>query len=250
MTKHLTGVLTVYQNNGVFNYERMANFTAQRSGELFQLPYHVEKTESKGTWKRFFHGTEGEHPFLNDGQIDAMAKTPFDVTIFTDADFLPVTDALAKAALEVGPDRPLAFLQHKHVLREDLRQTLISDVVNPFPIWSTVLIYYMDRSPNSLTNRFFHSVRHVRDHWVFYAKQIGVPDTLYRNDFAFAIAGHRLGISLRQLGLPDWYRCVFYFDVPCEQVTPTTVSMKGFKVPYDVHCMHKPSLLQVIECQQ
>lgn len=243
---NLTGVLTVYQNNGVFDYEKLAKFSATRSGKLFGLPHTSIRTDSVGEWKRNFHGVQGEHAFLNDRQIDAMASSPFDVTIFHDADFLPVSQGLSIEAANVNATNPLRFLHARNVMREDLTSELRSDAVNPFPVWSTVLLYYMDRTPGSLTLRFFDEVRRIRDHWEFYAKQIGVPPTLYRNDFAFAIALRRLRVPLERVCLTPNYRCVFYFDVLCDQVTSSSVSMNGLVVPYDVHCMHKPSLLNSI----
>lgn len=244
--RELTGVLTVYKNNGVFDYERLARYSALRSGVLFGLPHASIRTDSVGEWRRHFHGVEGEQSFFNDRQIDAMAETPFNVTIFHDADFLPVTQWLSIEAAGVNVNTPLKFLRAKHVVTEDLTSELRSDAVNPFPVWSTVLIYYLDQTPGSLTQRFFDEVRHVRDHWEFYAMQTGVSPKLYRNDFAFSIALRRLRVPVERVSLSDQYRCAFYFDVPCDSVTSSTVSMRGLQVPYDVHCMHKPSLLQVI----
>ncbi len=240
----LTGILTVYQNNGLFDYERLAHFTAERAGRLWNLPFVSLPTHSQEGYKRTFPGEEGEHPFLNNAQIDAMACSPFDVTIFIDADFVPVTRWLPLMAKTINSIKPLMFLSTQNVLRENLIDELRSLQVNPFPIWSTVLIYQMDYDPESLTQRFFNGVRNVRDNWEFYAKQVGVSETLYRNDFAFAIAAHRLRVPLHYL--PSEYKCLFTFDTPCEAITDTSFIMEGKAVPYDTHCMNKRSLLNLI----
>lgn len=250
---YFTGVLTVYQNNGVFDYETLAKFTAQRSAVLYQneSDQKVEccaiPTRSDSSAQRIFFGVEGPQKFLNDQQVEAMAATPYEVTIFMDADFVPVSSGLLLCASMVGPERPLMFLTTRNVMQANLVDSLRMDSQNPFDIWSTLLIYYNDRRSESLTSRFFDEVRRVRDNWPFWAQQLGVTDQFYRNDFAFAIAFQRLHLPLHyktELLLPSWYKTAFYFDVPCTNVDATSVVVGGLRSPYDAHVMHKPSLLR------
>lgn len=253
---YLTGVLTVYQNNGVFDYERLAKFTAKRAADLYQqaseqaIQHCSIPTNSQSSAVRSFFGVEAPQKFLNDQQVEAMAATPYEVTIFMDADFVPVSSGLLLCASMVGPERPLMFLTTRNVMHSNLVDNLQADSQNPFDVWSTLLVYFNDRRPESLTSRFFNEVRRVRDNWSFWAQQIGVTDQFYRNDFAFAIAFQRLHLPLQyrsELLLPSWYKTIFYFDAPCTRLTESSVIVDGLLSPYDAHVMHKPSLIRSLD---
>lgn len=249
--RYYTGVLNTYQDNGVFDYEKLASFNAKRAATLYSahatppVDFMVLRTRSSVGATRRFYGVDGDVPFNNDGQVDAMEQSPFEVTIFMDADFLPVTSGLLAAASMCGPDRPLMFLTSDNIMRSNLRDHLRDDAQNPFEVWSTVLVYYNDRSPFSVTRRFFDQVRNVRDNWSFYASRLGVTDQFFRNDFAFAIAAQRI-LPPHLATLPEFYRCVFYMDEECTGVTSDSVYVRGMVSPYDAHVMHKPSLLRTI----
>lgn len=150
-----------------------------------------------------------------------MAKSPYQTTLFMDADFVVIGDSLLYEieSFEKSNDH-MRFLRKPHVRHLQL------EVRNEGSVWSTLLLY----KNTPATAEFFQVVERLANNWQFVRESYKLGHQVFRNDLAFDIAARKVLGSIPGFSL--FYRCDF-------QRTP----WDGTHGSFDVHAMHKTSLL-------
>lgn len=220
MGKPTRGVVLIATNNGTYDYEKLADFAGERASQKLNLPYTVITAEERGSeYHRVFDdGQRGQ--FFNIDHARAWAASPYDVTLYIDADFIVNTDSLAVELeqFEASSD-PVRFLTKKHVKHLELA------VQNPCSIWSTVFLY--KKKP---ATELFELVTRLADNWMFVRESHRLGHLAFRNDVALNIAADKLLPNLPSLS--QFYACEFQRD-----------PWRGEHRALDTHALHKTSLM-------
>lgn len=124
--------------------------------------------------------------FYNCNHWAAYELSPYDETLFIDADYLVMSDALAHCWGSV----------HDFMISDNTQEALFSRQmldpwIDPFSIrlyWATA-IYFRKTEEAEMV---FKTVKHVFDNYEFYNQQYNFPNRMFRNDWAFAIAVHQM----------------------------------------------------------
>jgi len=122
--------------------------------------------------------------FLNYNHYKAYELSPYDETLFIDADYLIQSDALKCCWGSVHNFMICDNMQEAYFNRES-----ISKWIDPFSIrlyWATVVYFKKSLEAKSI----FDKVKHVLDNYNFYKQRYNFPNGMFRNDWAFAIAVH------------------------------------------------------------
>ena len=204
MTK---GVLLFAHNNSTVDYVKQANFCAGQIKKHLDLPVclitsdkfnedhnnfnHVivvEKPNADQT-KRFYNVTNSyEDTWNNTSRPDAYSLTPYDETIVMDTDYIVANSNLNKV-FESKEDFLINY-KAQHVDFES-RYTEEMKYVSDTGIemcWATV--FYFKKTER--TRILFDLINHIKKEWQFYRFKYQIENTIYRNDFAFAIAIHMI----------------------------------------------------------
>lgn len=216
MTK---GILIYALNNKRIDYIKIALFAAAEAKK--HLPYPVALVTDSPNWleteypdhkkiidhvivvsanqeentfhfnvtKQFRTFRDGEDThrleFKNDIRVKTYDISPFDETLVIDCDYIVNNDLLKNCW-----NQPHDFLIYKTAqdlsyYRNDPRLVTVSDTSIDF-YWATV--FWFRKTEN--TKRFFQLLEHIEENWVFYRYLYQISYSLYRNDYAFAIAIH------------------------------------------------------------
>jgi len=124
--------------------------------------------------------------FYNCNHWAAYELSPYDETLFIDADYLIMSDALNHCWGSV----------HDFMISDNTQEALFSRQfmppwIDPFSIrlyWATVV--YFRKSYEA--EQIFNMVHHIFENYAFYAQQYSFPNRMFRNDWAFAIAVHQM----------------------------------------------------------
>ena len=125
-------------------------------------------------------------PFYNCNHWAAYELSPYDETLFIDADYLIMSDALNHCWGSV----------HDFMISDNTQEALYSrqsmkEWIDPFSIrlyWATVVYFKKSAEAEAV----FNTARHVFDNYDFYNQQYSLPNKMFRNDWAFAIAVHQM----------------------------------------------------------
>lgn len=125
--------------------------------------------------------------FKNFSRPSAYDLSPYDETLLIDVDYI-IQDSSLNACWGSVEDlminKTALSLLHTPLLGDEFR-------LNTFGIrmyWATVV--YFKKTDNVRT--LFGMVNHIKEHWEFYKLIYNFPNTMYRNDYAFAIAIHTM----------------------------------------------------------
>ena len=119
----------------------------------------------------------------------AFDHSPYDKTILMDCDYFVFSDQLLEL-LQTDFD----ILLHDRVSDVSGLDTIKGNEESTLPlVWATVTLF----SKTEQCEKVFELIKHVQENYVHYMNLYRIKYTNYRNDFAFAIALHQLGIKQR-----------------------------------------------------
>jgi hypothetical protein len=187
--------------------------------------------------------------FYNCNHWEAFALSPYDETLFIDADYLIMSDALANCW---GSENDIMF--NYSIVDTGSAEKPYYKYIDEFGIrqyWATVIYF----RKSNIAEYVFNIVKHVQENYNYYRQLYLFANGMFRNDNAFSIASHMLsGLSseepvIKELpiaalimswdtddihtinGIND---ITLYAARPCKELY-TLVRLKG----QDVHIMNK-----------
>jgi len=194
-------------------------------------------------------------PFYNCNHWAAYELSPYDETLFIDADYLIMSDALNHCWGSIHD-----FMISDNTQEAFFERKLMPPWIDPFSIrlyWATVVFFRKSYEANQI----FEMVHHIFDNYAFYAQQYSFPNMMFRNDWAFAIAVHQMNdyqdrAEVPRLPIPSLLKAFDNDDVvgvngknditillqkPSHSNKYILSRVKGV----DVHCMNKWGLLRM-----
>ena len=192
--------------------------------------------------------------FLNSNRWSAYDYSPYEETLVIDADYLIMSNQLNHCWGSVHDIMISSNIQEVCAQREN-SQALISD----FSIrmyWATVI--YFRKSFEA--RRLFDIVKDVANNYNYYKLLYSFPNAMFRNDWAFSIAVHKLGDfqndnQIARLPVVNMLKSFDRDDIACVNgvnditlLVQNTNSADHFNlarvVENDVHIMNKYSILR------
>lgn len=125
-------------------------------------------------------------PFYNFTHYKAYEYSPYDETLFIDADYLIMSDALNKCW---GSQND--FMINAEVVDINSSRTPFPKYIDHFSIplyWATVIYFRKSEMAQTL----FNLVKHVKDNYSYYKDLYAFNNGLFRNDYAFSVAVHMM----------------------------------------------------------
>lgn len=188
---------------------------------------YVYQTKNIRLYKDTVYSTK-QLPFYNCDHWLAYDLSPYDETLFIDADYLIMSDVLNN----------VWGSNHNVMINSNVKEVMFSrkeieNTVDEFGIklyWATAIYF----KKSSEAEQLFKIVKHVFDNYKYYRQLYSLPRNLFRNDFAFSIAVHMLNgftnlSSIPELPIPAMYKS---FD------TDDIAQVKG--VNDVILCLEKP----------
>lgn len=199
-------ILFAFQST--IDYIALAIFSAERIKKHLKLPVslvtdskrHLEnlgkveifdsiiEIEDSTVQKKVFNNGTAEFQNIiwkNSNRSLAYDLTPYEHTIVLDVDYVINSDFLLKC-LDINKD----FLIFKDSCdlsfwRNSKEFSYVSEFSIPF-YWATVLIF----KKTEKNKTFFQLVKEIKNNWNYYRSLYQIPDSKFRNDFAFSMAIH------------------------------------------------------------
>jgi hypothetical protein len=204
------GVLLFAFNNSRVDYVKQAIYCAKRIKLHLNLPVQlvtdaVEYIESaypfykkyidivthmdapKGDSKTFNDGlySNTKLEWKNSARSDAYAISVFEKTLVIDTDLLLFNDKLL-SCFNTNEDFMIAK-HHELVNLNGINFDRVGDKTIPM-YWATIL--YFTKSNTAKT--VFDLVAHIKENYNYYRTVYDIPESKFRNDFAFSIAVHMM----------------------------------------------------------
>lgn len=140
-----------------------------------------------------------ELPFYNSNHWKAYDLSPYDETLFVDADYLVMSDQLNK----------VWGCSHDVLINRSVIETLATRTQAPGRVsdigidlyWATVVYF----KKSAYAELLFSLVHHIFENFDYYRQLYMIGDSMFRNDYAFSIAVHTLNgfaTVVRQPELP------------------------------------------------
>ena len=250
------GACIIASNSGDLDYVGLAAISARLIRKHLNIPVcllttdndshpdfdEVKKIGERASSKRsMLRGdTHITYEWKNDHRIDAIDHSPWDRTLLIDADYIVASDMLRPL---LACDQPFMMIDRVYDVtgRDSFARMRRMPDATIDQRWATVMCF--DRSAKAV----FDAAAMVRRDYGYYAAMFGFSTKPFRNDYAFTIAAHLLGIPK----LP--------FDMA--QLPPDcaiTADDRGLKITYannvlrwrgDLHVLNKdiaidPSILE------
>jgi len=181
--------VTLITDKGTYDYS-ITQYSEELIEKAFENITVVDKDyDFHRENKRVYRDTKAKSvklSFYNCNHWAAYELSPYDETLFIDADYLIMSDALNCVWGSV----------HDFMISDNTQEALFTrqsmkSWIDPFSIrlyWATVV--YFRKSEEA--EHVFNMVKHIFDHYDFYHQQYAFPNAMFRNDWAFAIAVHQL----------------------------------------------------------
>lgn len=144
-------------------------------------------------------------PFYNCDHWKAYELSPYDETIFVDADYLIMSNALNRCW---GSD-------HEILINKDIKELYFGRVQENTTVgksgidtyWATCIYF----RKSELAEYLFYMVKYIYENYKYYRELYSTPNSMFRNDYAFSIAVHIMnGFSnsemIKQLPIPALYK--------------------------------------------
>lgn len=155
---------------------------------IFENIIIVEQPQTSNS-RKLHDGTDNAWvPFINSNRASAWDLTPYDRTLLIDSDYLIFSNRLGEywnvdANLLIGE----SLLDINHDSRAGHNDLYVSEVGIKL-YWATTVMF----TKNAETKLFFDLVKHIRDHYQYYADTYRFDVRQFRNDIAFSVAKHIL----------------------------------------------------------
>lgn len=185
--KNLQVPVTIVTDEGTLNWGKKS------LGDEFvnQCFEHVLVTERKWDFenKRSYFDTSASQKtlqFYNCNHWQAFELSPYDETLFIDADYLIMSSALSNCW---GSENDV-MVNHK-IFTPGSDKPPYSKHIDDFGIrlyWATVIYF----KKTELARFVFDTVKHIQDNYGYYKQLYYFSNGMFRNDNAFSIAIHTL----------------------------------------------------------
>lgn len=149
----------------------------------------IETTKHDFDNTRVFSDTSASQKilqFYNCNHWSAWELSPYDETLFIDADYLIMSSALDNCW---GSDHDF-MINHK-IYTPGSSMAPASKYIDDFGIrmyWATVIYF----KKTDFSKFVFDTVRHIQENYLYYKQLYSMSNSMYRNDHAFSIAVHML----------------------------------------------------------
>ena len=271
------GVLLFAFNNSRIDYVKQAIYCAKRIKTHLNLPVQlvtdaIDYIESAypfykqyidvltyqpapvGSPKTFHDGiyNKTQSEWKNSARSDAYVISVFEKTLVIDADLLLFNDKLL-SCFNTNEDFMIAK-HHELVNLNGINFDRVGDKTIPM-YWATIL--YFTKSNTAKT--VFDLVAHIKENYNYYRTVYDIPESKFRNDFAFSIAVHMMSGFEYSTEWPLQLNSDMWVSTDKDvllDITDTTVKLLAHK-SYDylpvkltdatVHVMNKFSLNSFID---
>tara|TARA_B110000858_G_scaffold197646_1_gene260076 strand:+ start:348 stop:1190 length:843 start_codon:yes stop_codon:yes gene_type:complete len=271
------GVLLFAFNNSRIDYVKQAIYCAKRIKTHLNLPVQlvtdaIDYIESAypfykqyidvltyqpapvGSPKTFHDGiyNKTQSEWKNSARSDAYAISVFEKTLVIDTDLLLFNDKLL-SCFNTNEDFMIAK-HHELVNLNGINFDRVGDKTIPM-YWATIL--YFTKSNTAKT--VFDLVAHIKENYNYYRTVYDIPESKFRNDFAFSIAVHMMSGFEYSTEWPLQLNSDMWVSTDKDvllDITDTTVKLLAHK-SYDylpvkltdatVHVMNKFSLNSFID---
>jgi hypothetical protein len=271
------GVLLFAFNNSRIDYVKQAIYCAKRIKTHLNLPVQlvtdaIDYIESAypfykqyidvltyqpapvGSPKTFYDGiyNKTQSEWKNSARSDAYAISVFEKTLVIDTDLLLFNDKLL-SCFNTNEDFMIAK-HHELVNLNGINFDRVGDKTIPM-YWATIL--YFTKSNTAKT--VFDLVAHIKENYNYYRTVYDIPESKFRNDFAFSIAVHMMSGFEYSTEWPLQLNSDMWVSTDKDvllDITDTTVKLLAHK-SYDylpvkltdatVHVMNKFSLNSFID---
>lgn len=181
--------VTLVTDEGTLNWAN-ESLGQELLDDAFEYIKLVDKEYVYGqTNQRVFRDTNhtAKHlQFYNGNHWMAYDLSPYDETLFIDADYLIMSDAL----------NAVWGSENEFMINSDIQEVYFSrqqelNVISDFGIklyWATCIYF----RKTELSEHLFSLVKHVYDNYKYYRQLYLIPRGMFRNDFAFSIAVHMI----------------------------------------------------------
>lgn len=152
---------------------------------------NVKTVDKNWDWKnnRIFHDTQYANKtlqFYNCNHWEAYDLSPYDETLFIDADYLVMSSTLNKCWGDESD-----FMINHRIFSPGKDEEPYTKFIDDFGIkmyWATVIYF----KKTSLSRSIFEIVRHIQQNYTYYRQLYLFSNGMFRNDNAFSIAVHML----------------------------------------------------------
>lgn len=209
--------------------------------DTIMKPIIIDKPETNDTKKHIINGETVSGSYFNTSRPLIYDITPYDETLAIDVDMLILDDRLN---LVWGSE-------YDFMMNKELGQMVLPLTNNTYHLkldnlsipvyWATV--FYFRKTPG--VAKFFQLVKYVKENYEYLSLVYGYGAHVYRNDFAFSIAAHILGI-VEPLPVPyltfAWDRdYILQFDKGSVLFRVDGKKLPISRISSNVHCMNKGS---------
>lgn len=262
----MIGALIFAFNNERIDYVKMAAWSAGNIRRHLGLPVavvtdsaavpdafdHVIRCTAEPGNIKWYDDLQQSVTWYNGSRTDALALSPWDVTLVIDADYVVASDALKPLV----QDLPCDFLcfRHAHSVGYGSYDQLqpVFGTTN-FPMWwATVMIFRR----SAASSMIFDSMAVIKRHWQHFRDLYGIQQKTYRNDYALSIAaalesGHALKVNSIPWSMPSVLpdHDIVCNDVDSYEVTWTATDGQRKRVVtrnQDLHVMCKSRLGDIV----
>lgn len=256
------GALLFAFNNNSTDYYAMAVKTAKRINYFLDLPVSLVTdsnsiTESDYTFDKVFlvdpdkSNIKNKSIWINKGRYQAFELSPYEETLLLDTDYLVNSNLLN---LDYNYTDFLCPNKTNFILN-DMGLEYVS--ATSFPtLWATIIMFKKTKT----TKHLFDCMRMVQDNYNHYIDLYNIATSLYRNDYALAIA-HRLinGHLENKSNYFPWLLNHVNTDITVKKLNDNEFNTdylffnqdnKG-KTRYiritntDFHCLHKSTFMEI-----
>jgi len=260
------GCLIFAFNNNVFDYVRLANFSAKNIKRHLDLPTsiitdkeiefdhefdEVVLVDKPNSSQRLFLEIGNAQEWINGDRCNAFDLSPYNETILLDADYVVSSDRL-NTLFKANAN----LLYHKYscniVGDKVFEQTSNCFGVYSMPMsWATVMFF----NKSKYANTFFNTMQMIQQNYKHYSEIFNFASSPYRNDYALSIAdnllnGHYLNNKHEipwnlMAALPNDYVVKLAEDT--YEILYNDKTNRVVVKNHDIHVMGKINLRQIYE---
>jgi hypothetical protein len=185
--KHLNKSVSLVTDKFTVDWMKESNIY-DTADKIFEHIIIVDKPQTNNS-RRLYDGTDNVVvPFIISNRSFAWELTPYDRTLLIDSDFLIFSNRLSEywtndSDLMIGESIKDIYDND----RIGYHDKYISDVGIKL-YWATTVMF----TKNTKTKIFFELVKHIKNHYQYYADTYRFDSKQFRNDVAFSIAKHIL----------------------------------------------------------
>jgi hypothetical protein len=171
---------------------------------ITEAPDYVYKQNNIRAFKDTVY-TVKHLPFYNCDHWRAYELSPYDETLFIDADYLIMSSDLNRCRGSA----------HDIMINKDIKELFFGRVQENNTVgksgidtyWATCIYF----RKSELAEHLFYMVKYIYDNYAYYRDLYSTPNAMFRNDYAFSIAVHIMnGFSnsdlIKQLPIPALYK--------------------------------------------